>query len=366
MQNVPGHYRVFTGAASFLWTGINPYGNDYGTGVGYYFYSPSCGLFLFGLFSWLPEKFGIFLYIALSWSVFVWGSISFAHAYRLKDSKIFQWYWLAIAFQMYTGILTSKVEILMTGMLLLCASWLIEGKRKYTCALLLSMILNWKFQPLPSIGLILLCWWILKRDWKWPASFLCFLGLWYILPFLFVPFSTLIEAHSQWRSTLVQFVQEAYLNFENIYTFGKNSLGTILTFPQAQALSLAAGFAFGVATLIWIIKHRNFPGGVLFSLALGATYTCVFSPLGQNNALINYAPLLLAGFITAERTGPFLRNIWLIVLVATVSVLSLAYSDVVPHLIQEQIRHATIKPLACLVLGLFFIYSMLRFPHGIR
>ena len=79
-QAVPGHYRVFTGAGRALWHGQNPYGTDFGTGVGYYFYSPTCALTVFGPLSVLPEKVGLVVYMTASFAIFVWASASFGGA----------------------------------------------------------------------------------------------------------------------------------------------------------------------------------------------------------------------------------------------------------------------------------------------
>jgi hypothetical protein len=73
-----------------------------------------------------------------------------------------------IGTQIFGTILASKLELMMTGLLLLSAAILLESRRHWCWLMLsavtLSMILNWKFQPLPSAGLLTLLWVISRRD----------------------------------------------------------------------------------------------------------------------------------------------------------------------------------------------------------
>lgn len=359
-QDIPGHYRVFTGAGRALWQLRNPYGADFGTGVGYYFYSPVCGLLFFGPLSFLPEGLGLLLYMALSWATFCWGVLSFGRATagaRPLSPLAWNLFWLIAGSQIWIGILASKVEILMTGLLLIGASWLIEGRRVLLSAALLSMIVNWKFQPLPSLGLIAMTWMFSRRDWKWPLSFALFLAGWFAFPFLIPGVgSGMPEAHATWGRTLDHFVREAFLDFENVYAFLRNSLGVPVSYELSRAIAAFAGAALAATLAAWLWQRRREPDrlnreGVRLALASGAMYTAVFSPLGQNNALIVYAPLLLAGVLAFDRRRGAARTAWAALLILVWAFMTFPYSDLFTVETRDWLRHLHVKIPAILSLG---------------
>ncbi|MCM2279639.1 MAG: glycosyltransferase 87 family protein [Oligoflexia bacterium] len=383
LQRVPGHYRVFTGAGRALWEGGEAYGTTFGTGVGYFFYSPSCGMFLFGPFSLLPEKIGLGLYMTLSWAVFIIGAISFARSYRARntgrDAPLLRpfpsanWFWLAIAGQMVGGILASKLEILMTGILLLSLSWLMRGAREILAAALLALILVWKFQPLPTVGLALVAWVLVWRDWRLPTWVLGFTALWWFLPFAFKPPGYLVASLQVWSETFSIFIQKAWIDFENLFAFLEKTFSLGLPFAVWQAISIAVGALLLVVVSIFLLGDRcrainadyRTREGLLLSAGLGAAFTTVFSPLGQNNALILYAPLLLAGFLSYENARGRWRLAWRWILGLSWVVMTLPYSDLVPRDLRELLRHYSIKPVACLLLGAalaLFAFRKSRIP----
>ncbi|RYZ67496.1 MAG: hypothetical protein EOP05_17665, partial [Proteobacteria bacterium] len=170
------HYIIFSGGAESLWRGVTPYGNDFGTGLGWYIYSPSCGLFFYGLFSWMPFGLGLFLYMAVSIPIFLYGLKSFLEAcvpsYRdqfhsnswlqwmpvgnfpeanRRDFNLF-WFWASYC---VLGCLTAdKLELIIVGVTLFNLSLMIRNKHIWLAAFLWAMMTNWKLQPLPLVGLI--------------------------------------------------------------------------------------------------------------------------------------------------------------------------------------------------------------------
>jgi hypothetical protein len=357
-QSVPGHYRVFTGAGRALWHGQNPYGTDFGTHVGYYFYSPTCALTVFGPLSTLPEKLGIVVFMVLSWLIFVWGAKNFWRSFVGERSPgMLQWFWAAITAQMVGGVLASKLEIAIAGILLGTIAWLKEsapelGRRGIAAAILLAAILNWKFQPVPVVGLLSLAWIIVWRDWKLPTAIAVALGGWYLLPYAFYSRDFLSGIHATWHSTFSKFVAESVLNFENIFAFLHNAFGIPLSFFATQITSGLVGVA--LACYVGLLARRSgssrFGEPVLAATALGTMFMTVFSPLGQNNALILYAPLLLCAFIRLEAARG--RRYWSWLIGVSVAAMTLLYSDLVPVPLRDEFRHLSLKPLACLFLGL--------------
>jgi hypothetical protein len=365
-QAVPGHYRVFSGAGHALLNLQNPYANDFGTSVGYYFYSPICGLMVFSPLSLLPEKLGIIVYMTVSWLFFVWGARSFFRAFeRRMESPALQWFWVAVTAQMVSGILASKLEILIAGILLLGLAWLTEVRTRLSAktlasCVLLALALNWKFQPIPVVGLFLLTWVVVLRDWRIPACVLSALGVLYALPYAIFPHERLSVWHETWRSSLSKFVGEAYLDFENLFSFLHNAFGVPLSLLGTQILSGLLGLGFVVFLLAWLKRSKAdgasqsqlFRGGVLISTALGTAFMTALSPLGQNNALILYAPLLLVAFISFHfETDARERSHLATSIGMVVAVMTLIYSDLVPVGMRNVLRHLTLKPVACMMLG---------------
>ena len=256
-----------------------------------------------------------------------------------------------------SGILASKLEIAIAGILLGSIAWLKDSKpqldrRAYAAAVLIAAILNWKFQPLPVVGLFLLAWILVRRDLKLPAVIATALGSWYVLPFAFFSPGFVAEIHETWRTTFSKFVEESVLNFENIFAFLHGAFGIPLSFGQTQWISAAAGLSLAAYLLLWISRAASrdrMGGATLISVGLGTMFMTVFSPLGQNNALILYAPLLLSAFICLESTRH--RGRWIALLTISCAIMILAYSDLVPHGLRESLRHLSIKPLACFALA---------------
>jgi hypothetical protein len=352
-QEVPGHYRVFTGAGRALWQGQNPYGTDFGTSVGYYFYSPSCALTVFGPLAMLPEKLGLIVFMAASWMVFVWGARKFADVCRLSPSHL-QWFWGLIAAQMAGGVLASKLEIAIAGILLGAIAELIQkprfGRSAVAVAAALAAVLNWKFQPLPVVGLLLIAWIWRIRDWRFPAAIGVALAVWYALPFAFFPVEFVRSIHETWQTTFSHFVAESVLNFENIFAFLHAVTGKAISFEDTQLISGAMGFSLALGLAIHLYRGSPFEPAVLLAVTMGTMFMTVFSPLGQNNALILYAPLLLCALIAHGRAHDRRRLQWTIGVVCAVMIL--AYSDLVPRAVREALRHLSIKSVACFALGM--------------
>lgn len=368
-QVLPGHYRIFVGAGDALWAGVNPHGTDFGTGVGYWFYSPTCGMFFYKFFSWFPEKLGMSLYMLLSWAVLVYGIQHFfkhSRAFPLRTTHhVPQFFWIAIAPPILTAILATKLEIFMTGILLLSVSWIALRKHLLLASFLLSMILNWKFQPLPSIGLVVLAAVFVDRNWKLPVFLIAGSAFWFMLPVLVKGPAFIQDVYREWNVGLSAFVREAWPNFDNLYSFLQNALGLSLTYEYVQALSMVAGIAFAVALGVWMFRRRHearessYPDACLLAVALGSVYTVVFSPLSQNNSTILLAPAWAGFAFLISGENQRWRSIFRGYGIFWFAVMALAYSDIVPHSLRENFRHWGIKPFVCFGAGvLLFIYCI--------
>jgi hypothetical protein len=346
----PAHYALFTRAALALWKGQPAYGSDLGTGIGNWFYSPSCGMFLFGPFALLPAWLGMTLFLAISWVVFVAGARELLVISGLSEERT-QLFWGTLAPQMMLSLLTTKLEILMTGVLMLACAWLVQGRRVRSSALLLGIVTSWKFQLLPSAGLVAVVAWLLRRERRWPLLLLLGLGLSYFAPFVFRPAAELSAAHAAWDESLRNFISVAWLSFDNLFAFAHPMTGWPRSWGEAALVSAFLGAALAAGLALRVTQdaqqsggHDAFPGAMLLALGFGAFFTVSFSPLNQNNGYVLWAPLVLAHLaLTRGRLQAWIYGV-------AAGIMILAYSDLIPDAARSALRSHTVKPLAPLLL----------------
>lgn len=376
-QEASAHYRIFTGAARALWSHTSPHGTTFGTGLGYWFYSPSCGMFFFGPFSVLPEKLGLFLYMGISWVTFVSGAVHFFRVAAPKEvmrvglSPVLGLFFLLVSQQTLVALNASKLEMMMTGVLFFAAADLIRERSPLRSGFLMATILNWKFQPLPTIGLLGLSSLFLSRQRTFLGFTAGFTAFWSILPFLVLPRDFMLDVHQQWGGTLSLFVQSSYSNFDNVFSFLKTGLGWELTYSASKVMAVSIGAMLGGGLLGYLmLRKRSLGGGqgaiaqvwresVLLSLGLGAGFTVAFSPLSQNNGTIVYAPVWFLLLFSCY----FAVGIWRRIVIGATGVAfittAFAYSDLVSRETKEFLRHLAVKPLVCfLVTALALTYAV--------
>jgi hypothetical protein len=371
-QAVPGHYRVFTGAARMLWEQMNPHGTDFGTGVGYWFYSPTCGLFFFKFFDLFPEKIGLTLYSLLSVAALIIGIEKFLDAlFRTSlnfcnEKKIIfsQTLYLILSPILLLGVTTSKPEIIMTGLLLWSLSAVMENRHIIFGSAVLAMLLNWKYQPLPTLGLLSVAWVFSHRNLKLPLLLLFFSFLWFFAPLTVLSIENLKEIYSSLSSTFSSFIEDAWMNFDNIFSFIVHGLHWNLSHRMTQVLSILIGGIFALGLVVLHLKKKrgntpfSFAEGVLYSMGFGSLFTVTLSPLSQNNSYTLLTPffiysayLILKENSTEPGKGKILRNSF----IGLIFILFLAYSDLNPKPIRDFSRSIGLKPLALFVFG-WFIY----------
>ena len=208
---------------------------------------------------------------------------------------------------------------------------------------------------------------MILRDWKLPAAIAGFVAFFTAIPFAILNREFLLRSLASWSTSFTKFVSVAYLDFENVFAFLHNAFGIPFSFVTTQIISGVIGLLFAAFTLAWIMRHPRgdetrikalMVGAILLSTALGTAFTTAFSPLGQNNALTLYAPLLLAGFICyAHAETERAQRKWRIVLLSTFLGMTLVYSDAVPVDLRNQLRHLAIKPLFCICLAAVVTYE---------
>lgn len=355
----PGHYRMFIGASQALWTGGTAYGVPFLGNL--FFFSPSCALFFYGPLTWLPEGLGVFLYTAFSAALFVYGAQRLGRQFTSRPAR--QWFWFLMASQLYSSLAAHKPEVSNTGLLLLSAAWLIEGRRWGWAAFFLAMIGNFKLQPFPAVVLLALVVLVLRpRRWKWIGGLGASVGFWFALPGLFRPWEYLREQHRLWFSSLRAYSAECFHFYDNVFAFVLNNFGWKMSFETSQHISTSLGAACAavlVGTCVYIYRgdsRTGFARAILLALVLGTTYTVLVSPLQQISAYVLLAPLFLA-LAAARETNPKRWTPFLIILFLFWSV---AYSGLVPLPVREVIRHAVVRVPATAAAGIAVVFWLVR------
>ena len=395
-----GHFRIFTGAARALWQGKDAYGTDFGTGVGLWFYSPACGMAVFGPLSLLPEAFGLAVYLFISWLAFVWGATKLWKSFGA--TRVPDLFWLLVAVQMMTSLLAAKLEILMMGLLMWACAEVIRTARArvragsdetarldWKPAAVMGALLNWKFQPLPTVGLLTIVWMLrpaegeprdleaaaqgliqedeIARRFRFPVAVAFNCLLWFLVPALWFGWKPMLEILVHWKTTLQPFLEASYLNFDNIFAFIKAAFGVSITYEMAQRISIITGLAMAVAVTMRLRFSRwdarwSVVDSAAMAMSLGAVYTVVLSPLSQNNAHVLLAPLFLSAMITwrrldGDRLGQWVHGLALGFLVIA---LDFAYSDLIPADLRTLLRGLAVKPAAVALFGMVETFLLFR------
>lgn len=361
------HYYLFIEAANYLWRGESPYGVSISP-IGYWFYSPSCGMFFFSLFAWLPAKLGQMVFVATSWGLLVASLWKLLDRYRVRARSVF---WVLISPQILGAIWATKIEMVLVAALAF-AVWLLSSESKarpVLAAFLLATVSAWKFQLLPSVGLIYAFLLLRRADWKSPLWFAGFAGLWTLAPLVrFTPG----ELRALWEAqgaTLEPFARASVFNFDSVFAFFHHTLGWAPSWDGVRMVTLAAAAALLIHVVIWERATRGRPNdsgsaacGILMAAAFGSAFTVLFNPVSQNNALIQLAPVYLLFLVHLESlpSGSASRRAGVAVLVSVWLVLTFAYSDGIgPYL-----RPYAVKPGAILLMLAYLYFRML--PAGLR
>lgn len=395
-----GHWKIFTSAARTLWAGGDPYGTDFGSGVGLWFYSPSCGMLIFGPFALLPDQLGLGIFLGLSWGVFVFGASRLWTSFGVN--RVPTLFWFSIAPAMMVSLLAAKLEILMMGLLMsACGDWIRASRARaraiteeaghlgWEPALVLGALLNWKFQPLPTIGLLSLVWVLrphepeprnvemaaealvredeISRRVRFPVHVFLFCALWFALPLIWFGPRQTLQIYQHWQETLNPFMNESFQNFDNLFAFLREGFGWRPDFSVASRLAVVVGAL--MAGIVFVrLKWPRFEqrwitsDAAALALGLGAVFTVGFSPLSQNNAHVLLAPLMLSALLAWKRLEGDRLARWVlgVALTGLILVLDIAYSDLIPTELRNTFRSIALKPAAIVAFGAVLAALWLR------
>lgn len=348
-----------------------------------WYYSPSCALFYYSLFSWMPDSLGEFLYVFSSWLIFIAGLCSLlkvlypAAKNPITPFPLVNIFWFLLASEMIGAILNARLEITMIGVVMWASACIIRNKNIVLPLFLAAMVSVWKFLTLPMLALLSVPSLIRDRSIKIGALFIGGIAFWLLLPFAVKPWDYIVEMHRAWLGSISGSLvgqdsgpQANWLNYPQIYSFLKRNLGVVMTYKQAQYF----GALCGIGMALWLgLRSKNLDDNrepIILALALGATFLNVFMPTSQSAAYVTYAPLLLAGFIALNEASPTWKKIWIFALGISFAFTSIFYSDLVPHSWKSYLSSQAVKPVGCIILALtLMIYlrrKRLNFEYFVR
>ena len=373
---VGSHYQIFVAGARLLLAGQNPFTLEPLGASGWWFYSPSCGLFYFSIFSIFPDRVGQFLFILSAVMLFTWGVQLLVEKFESRSFRNI--FWLFLSSEMIGAILNTRVELFMVGAVLVSADWLWRSSQSrwkfWGASLLLTMVTVWKLLTLPVLGLLTAVTLVKDRSLRFFTAVLASTGFWILSPFFVKPFSYVTSTYAEWLASMHRLVGSSQLgdaanwtNYQHIYRFAMKMFGFSLTYNQAQVIGAITGFAL----LVWLVSfalrekrlgHDDFYC-LLWALAFGSLHQNVFMPTAQSAAYVSYAPLLFGALLLWSRAQGKWRYILLATNLFSYFFVSLAYSDFVPKSFRAVIWTGAYKPMGCLVLGLVCLTYLWLHPR---
>ncbi len=331
-------------------------------------------MLFFSWFAWMPERIGQFVYLLVSLSILFLGTRAFLQAlltslgWDFWKSRYRNWVCLLVSSELIGSILTTKLELLMVGVTLYAFSLLLTGRRPLLAGLCMGLLLNWKFQPLPIIGLVTLGLGFINRKTaiRFALGVVAVVILLMPLPFPFQSWDATIKIHSAWKESLSAFIERDWLAFHHLFTFLNHGLGIEVPYRIAQGISAGAGLALAAGLAVWLqgvprADKARLQKILLIALTMGCGFIVCLSPLSQSNAYIWYAPMVLVFAWAAERTGA--RPGWVgLVLGMTFILVSILYSDLCPRPLYKLVFAKGIKPVG----ALFLLLSTLSLLKRLR
>lgn len=369
---VGGHYAIFVGGAESVLAGVNPYGNDYGTQLGEYWYSLNCALSFFSFFQLFPPFWGLLIYMLSSWLIFLFGMKSLGATVEkcLGQSLISVPYrnlfWLFLTSEMTGAILASKIEVLMLGMLFFALKFFIDG-RMWVAGVVFGYLIEWKFQPLPILGLatiVALMVHGIKPSIQLVLTSAASFFAAFLLPVMWLGLEKTLLYQSVLQERLLSFMKRDWIGFQHVYTFLSRNLGMEVSFESAQIISMAVGVSFAIATFVYCrgLRKLNIDKGLyggIFAWALGSAFIVLFSPMSQSNGYILHSSLVFGTAFSIWQMGNQNKKVFGVLLIAYF-LISIAYSDLTPKGLRLYLYHHAYKPLGVLLLLGLFGFNVFR------
>jgi hypothetical protein len=362
---VVGHYQIFIGATRALINGESPYFNTFNSPSGTWLYSPSCGLYFFRIFEWMPDRLGQWAFVALSWVVLFWGFWAFFEKSKTFEALranplAYNLFWLLSANEVIGAIANTRLEIVMVGVLLLSASHMQSlTATNWLSGIAIAKITLWKFVSLPSAALLML----VKPRALVPSLILGFL-IFVLLPVAQLGLSQGLNLHQVWLSAIKANAigegsasQPVWLSFVHLYRTAYRVFDYQPQYFMAQLAGAAVAIGLAVFT---VLKARK----VEWALALGAFFSTALMPASQSAGYIQWLPLLGLGFLLASTSSGRQRRVMQFALAISFFFVSFLSSDFVPKAARAFSADYALKAVGSLVLVVSLMAHRLSSSRG--
>jgi hypothetical protein len=276
-------------------------------------------------------------------------------------------FWMMVSSELIGAIMSTKLEILMVGLLNFIIASLIQRKHPLWSAILLGMMINWKFQPVPLVGLIAIVTIIYEFNWKFVVATIGSTLLWYGAPLLVLSQSELQFYYLRQSQTLSAFIQRDWPQFEHVFKIFNVTLGN-MSYSTALLISIVFGVLAALFLTTKVLKtiarqQKSDQDRVLFigmATALGVTYILSFSPLSQSNAYVFYTPLLVFVFALRSSGGVKFGRAWPWAIGFTYFTISIAFSDLNPAPLRRLMDQFGLKPWGVVFFMIYFLLVISR------
>lgn len=363
-----GHYSSFSQPALYLWRGEDPYGVPFAGGMN--FYSPSCALFFFSAFAFLPPALGQGLYVGVSIALWIAAVVYFLRAaqaslgLRFQGQPGTQLLWLMVGSELVGAIQATKLEILIVAQVLFAAGCLLRGKHEWLAGVALGVGTQWKFQPLPLVGLLLVVLLPRGRGRAFLAGFTGAIAALTLLPYVFFPVAFVNRLYEHWLGTLREYGESAWMHpiYQHVFQTAARVVGWQASLPVARGISLAAGVGLAASLLVAVRRWKGGAEkkGIVLAVSLASAYAVLFSPLSQSNGYVLYTPLLFGlVFFGSLSTA---KGRW--GAGAAYFLVSIAYSDLVPRAWYRYFYDHAYKPVGVALLLVLLGVAVNRSFHS--
>ncbi len=322
-------------------------------------------MFFFSLFSLFPDFVGLLLYSLVSVILLFLSILYFYATYEklpfngVLQRKEVQLTLAITGLQVLQGVVAAKIEVLMAAIMLFSIVRCMKGRYKIG-SVLLGMILEWKFQALPIVGLVLTVKIVSEKKIR-PLVYLVFsFFFWHYVPVLFIGESLRAHFMSHMGSALTAFISISFPNYDNIFKF-LYSINLRVTFLQSMVISGAVGLILFCVVLRECLRRTLSPSiKYLFAMSMGSAFIIALSPMSQNNGSILWLPLLiLAVEMVFHSANRWMKSIS----IALMILFCFSYSDLFPSILRNSLRHYSIKSVLILAyafyVALFFYKAKL-------
>jgi hypothetical protein len=302
-----------------------------------YKYSPTFAM-LFGIFAWMPDWAGLFLWNAINGFCLFFG-IRMLPSFDLRQKNIV---FLILLVELITSLQNSQSNALIAGLVLMAFA-LMERENFFWACLLIALTVYIKLFGLFAFAICLL----FPGRWKMVGYSIFWMAALFVLPLLIIDFAQLKTFYESWLHLL----QQDYVpNSLSLVGGFKNWFGWVI---DSNVMLLMGVLFFGISLLRW----KQF--GALSYRFLFMSQVLIWMVIFNHKAESPTFIIALTGVAIAYYYLPDRKwntaLLWLVIVFT-----SLSTTDVFPNFIQQNIFIPySIKLLPCVIFYFFVLYNLL-------